>query len=212
MKLGVLASHAGTTLQCVLDAIADKRIDADVVLIISNNSQSGAMQRGAENQIETLHVSAVTHPDEEERDGAICNALTQRGVDLVLLAGYMKPLGTRTLTTYAGRILNTHPSLLPKYGGQGFFGVRVHEAVLAAGDSETGATVHIVTTDYDEGPIVGQVTVPVRKDDSVDSLQERVKVAERSLLVEVLREWSQQRESDQTEDQGPSIANVTPGV
>ena len=101
--------------------------------------------------------------------------------------------GPRTLERYKNRILNTHPALLPRHGGQGFFGRRVHEAVLEAGDTESGATVHLVETDYDSGPILAQVRVPVRPDDTVDSLEERVKVAERKLIVATLGELASRK-------------------
>ncbi len=206
MKLGVLASGEGSTLQAVLDAGVSGEIDACVRLVISNNSNAGAVQRARQHGIDTLHISSTTHADDEARDQAITQALVSAEVDLVLLAGYMKRLGPQVLETFSGRIINTHPSLLPKYGGQGFYGRRVHEAVLAAGDTATGATVHIVTADYDAGPIVGQVTVPVRKHDTVQSLEDRVKNAERKLLLQVISDWR-----DQTRDQGPRMAKVMPG-
>lgn len=206
MKLGVLASGEGSTLQAVLDASNRGDIDASVRLVISNNSNAGALERAAQCGIKTLHISSATHTDESARDQAITQALVRADVELVLLAGYMKRLGPQVLETFAGRIINTHPSLLPKYGGQGFYGRRVHEAVLEAGDTATGATVHIVTADYDAGPIVGQVTVPVRKHDTLGSLETRVKNAERNLLLQVISDWRLQ-----TRDQGPRMANVMPG-
>ncbi len=206
MKLGVLASGEGSTLQAVLDASARGEIEVSVRLVISNNSGAGAIERARHQGIDALHISAATHADDDERDRAITQALEDADVDLVLLAGYMKRLGPEVLSTFAGRIINTHPSLLPKYGGQGFYGRRVHDAVLAAGDTATGATVHIVTADYDTGPIVGQVTVPVRKHDTVESLENRVKNAERKLLVQVISDWR-----GQTRDHGPRMAKVIPG-
>jgi phosphoribosylglycinamide formyltransferase-1 len=107
----------------------------------------------------------------------------------------MKKLGPRTLERYRTRILNTHPALLPRYGGQGYYGRKVHEAVLAAGDRETGATVHLVDGDYDTGPILAQVRVPVRAGDSEETLEERVKEAERKLIVATLAELDSRREA-----------------
>lgn len=190
MKLGVMASHGGTTLQAIIDAIASGTLHASVAVLISNNSRSGAMQRARAAGIPTVHISGVTHPDEARRDQAICDALRAAGVELVVLAGYMKPLGQLTLCSFDGRIINTHPSLLPKFGGAGFFGIHVHAAVLHAGESTTGASVHLVRGDYDTGPVIARCELPVLPGDTPESLQERVKPAERSLLVDVLRRWS----------------------
>ena len=138
MKLGVLASHEGTTLQAVIEACAMGTIDGAVGVVISNNSTSGALQRAKAARLPTKHLSARTHPDADALDRAIRDALREYGCDWVLLAGYMKRLGPATLAAYRCRIVNTHPALLPKFGGQGLYGRRVHEAVLAAGERVSG--------------------------------------------------------------------------
>lgn len=117
----------------------------------------------------------------------MASELSGAAVDYIVLAGYMKKMGPRVLSSFAGRIINTHPALLPKFGGRGMYGRRVHEAVLASGERVTGVTVHLVTAEYDEGPVVAQVEVPVHADDTVESLAERVQERERELLVETLR-------------------------
>ena len=189
MKLGVLASHGGTTLQAIIDAITAGTLPARIAILISNNSRSGAMERARLAGIPTVHISGATHPDERERDQAVHDALLGHAVDLVVLAGYMKPLGNTTLAGFAGRIINTHPSLLPKFGGEGYYGIRVHQAVLAAGEATTGASVHLVQDGYDTGPVIAQRELPVDPDDTAESLQERVKQAEQRLLLEVLCGW-----------------------
>lgn len=186
MRIAALASHGGTVLQAVMDACERGAIDARVVLVVSNNSGAGALARARAHQVPTLHLSSATHADPNALDRALCDALVAAEVEWVLLAGYMKKLGPQTLARYAGRIINTHPSLLPKYGGHGFYGRRVHEAVLAAKETATGATVHLVEADYDTGPVLAQVRVPVRVNDTVDELEERVKKAERNLLISTL--------------------------
>ncbi len=188
MRIGVLASHEGSVLQAVIDACGSGRIDAQVVLVITNNSASGARVRAERARIATAHLSSATHPDPQALDRAICERLLSERADLVLLAGYMKKLGTATLSRFKGRILNTHPALLPKHGGQGYFGRRVHESVIAAGDRESGATVHWVDGDYDTGPIVRQVRVPVDPDETPGSLEQKIKSVERELLIDVLAE------------------------
>ena len=188
MRLAVLASHEGTTLQAVIDACERGAIGARVALVISNNADSGALRRARAAHIPVRHLSATTHPDAAALDRAICAALTGERIDLVLLAGYMKKLGPATLGAFAGRVLNTHPALLPRFGGKGLFGGHVHRAVLAAGEAESGASIHVVDGEYDTGPVVAQVRVPVRAGDTVESLGARVQAAERALLVQVLGE------------------------
>jgi phosphoribosylglycinamide formyltransferase-1 len=184
--IAVLASHEGTTLQAVLDACADGAIPARVVAVVSNNADAGALRRARAAGVPAHHLSSRTHPEPADLDAALCRALVASHADVVLLAGYMKKLGPAVLERFRGRILNTHPALLPKFGGQGMYGANVHRAVLAAGEKTSGATVHVVTEEYDAGPIVAQAEVAVLPDDTPDSLAERVQARERRLLVEVL--------------------------
>ncbi|MDF2720184.1 MAG: Phosphoribosylglycinamide formyltransferase [Paenibacillus sp.] len=118
---------------------------------------------------------------------AILETLLRHEVGLIALAGYMKKLGPRTLRTFAGRIVNVHPSLLPKFGGHGMYGLRVHEAVLAAGERETGVTVHLVDAEYDEGSILAQSRVPVLADNTIETLAERVLRREHEFYAETLQ-------------------------
>lgn len=185
-QIAVLASHAGTVLQAIIDGCADDRLPADICLIISNNSASGAAQRAARHGIPFVHLSGQTHPDPELLDAAILAALLERRADIVFLAGYMKKLGPRVLGHYRGRILNTHPALLPKFGGLGMYGARVHAAVLAAREAVTGVSVHLVEGDYDNGPVLAQCEVPVLPGDDVEALSTRVQARERQFVVETL--------------------------
>ena len=187
LRLGVLASHGGTTLQAVMDACEAGLLNARVVVVISNNSQSGAMQRARHGAIASVHLSDKTHPMPRELDEAIAQTLEQHLVNLVLLAGYLKKLGPHTLSRFQGRILNTHPALLPKFGGQGMYGSRVHAAVLAAGETVTGISVHLVDADYDTGPVIAQCEVPLDPGDTAESLADRVQARERTFLVETLQ-------------------------
>jgi phosphoribosylglycinamide formyltransferase-1 len=186
LRLAILASGAGTTAQAVIDACAQGRIDGSVVLVIANNADAAVLARADAAGIPWRHLSARTHPRAEDLERAIVDALREAGASHVLLAGYMKRLGPGVLAAYPGRVYNTHPALLPAYGGQGMYGDRVHAAVLADGAKRSGATVHLVSEDYDEGPIVAAVEVPVLDGDDVASLGERVRAAERELVVEVL--------------------------
>lgn len=192
MRLGILASHEGTTLQAILDAVAAGTLPVTVAVVISNNGGSGALRRAAAAGVAALHLSSMTHPEPGALDGAILAALQEARVDTVFLAGYLKKLGPAVLGAYRGRILNTHPALLPKFGGQGMFGGRVHQAVLASGDTETGASIHLVEAEYDTGPVVAQARVPVLPGDSVADLAARVQARERELVVETLGSLARQ--------------------
>jgi phosphoribosylglycinamide formyltransferase-1 len=191
LRIGVLASHQGTNFQAVADACAAGEINASVVMLICNNSTAAVMQRAERTGIPSKHLSSRTHPDPDELDAIMCEVLTESGAELIVLAGYMKKLGPKVLSHYEDRIINVHPSLLPRYGGKGFYGAHVHEAVLAAGDRVTGATVHLVNGEYDKGDIVLQEELEVRRDDTSQSLAERVHHLEHRLLLEAISQFTQ---------------------
>ncbi len=187
LKVGVLASHGGTNLQAIIDACEEGAIEAEVALVISNNSGSGALERAERHSIATAHLSGVTHPNHDALDQAISQTLVDHGVQLVVLAGYMKALGQQTLQTFHRRIINIHPALLPAFGGKGYFGGNVHRSVMESGVRFSGPTVHIVTGGYDEGPIVAQKVVPVLDDDTPDTLAARVLIEEHLLYAQVIQ-------------------------
>ena len=170
MNLGFLASHNGSNMQAIIDACCSGRLAATPAVVISNNRDSGALERARNERIPRFHLSGSTHPHPEDLDREIVDVLLEHDVNLVLLAGYMKKIGPVTLATFPGHILNIHPGLLPEYGGQGMYGRRVHEAVLAAGAATSGATVHVVDAIYDNGPALAQRKVTVEKSDTVDTL------------------------------------------
>ncbi|HKC81046.1 MAG TPA: phosphoribosylglycinamide formyltransferase [Gemmatimonadaceae bacterium] len=169
-RLAVLASGRGSNLQAIIehfDSIARERI-AKVVLVASNRADSPALLRAATASIDT----AAFNPND---DGSELLALLQKfRIDLVVLAGYLKLISPKVISEYAGRIINIHPALLPAFGGEGMYGARVHEAVIASGAAETGVTVHLVDDDYDRGPILAQWRVRVDKSDTAESLAARV--------------------------------------
>jgi len=187
LRLGIIASHGGSNLQAIIDATQAGLLHAVPAVVISNNADSLALTRARNEGIPAYHLSTRTHPAPECLDEAILQALVTHTVDIVVLAGYMKKLGPKTLHHFNGRILNIHPALLPKHGGQGMYGRRVHEAVLAAGEQTTGVTIHLVTEEYDSGPIIAQCEVPVYAGDTVDTLAERVLQCEHTFLVETLQ-------------------------
>ncbi|HUB76342.1 MAG TPA: phosphoribosylglycinamide formyltransferase [Solirubrobacteraceae bacterium] len=191
LRLAILSSHAGTTARAVIDALADGRIEGSAVLLVCNNPDAEVLARAAAAGVPTVVLNGRTHPDPADLDRAILAAARAAGATHILLAGYMKKLGPATVAAYAGRVFNSHPALLPAFGGQGMYGDRVHAAVLAAGVARSGATVHLVTDDYDAGSIVAQAEVPVLPGDDVAALGERVRAAERELLVVTLAEVAQ---------------------
>jgi phosphoribosylglycinamide formyltransferase-1 len=173
-------------LQAIIDGCATGALMAKVVTVISNNRDSGALQRARVAGIATHHLSSLTHSEAQALDAAICQALVQHDVDIVVLAGYMKKLDSHTLGQFHGRVLNTHPALLPKFGGKGMYGLQVHQAVLAAGETTSGASVHLVDAEYDAGPVIAQCEVPIAEGDTPETLAGRVQEHERALLIDVL--------------------------
>ena len=187
LRLGFLASHNGSNMQAILDACKAGHLAAQGAVVISNNSDSGALARARQEGIPACHLSSHTHPGPGTLDRAIGAALIAHEVEVVCLAGYMKRLGPQTLAAYRGRVLNIHPALLPKFGGEGFYGRAVHQAVLAAGEAESGPTVHLVDEEYDHGPVLAQARVPVLPGDTPDTLAARVLAQEHRLYAETLQ-------------------------
>ncbi len=188
LRLGVLVSGGGSNLQSVIDHSLDGSLSAEVVVVISNNSGAGGLDRARKHGIPALHVSAATEGSQEMADRRIADEMNAHAVDLVVLAGYMKRIGPALLKAYGGRIVNIHPALLPRFGGAGMYGMRVHEAVIAAGESESGPTVHLVDDEYDHGPVLAQRKVPVLPGDTPETLQKRVLAVEHELLPRTIQE------------------------
>jgi phosphoribosylglycinamide formyltransferase-1 len=180
-----LASGGGSNLQALIDRHESGDLPAPVVLVISNNSKSGALERARQHAIANLHISSKTHDDPGD---AILSALREHQVDVVVLAGYMKLLGPKVLGAFPDRVLNIHPGPLPRFGGQGMYGGRVHEAVMKAGVKTSGPTVFVVTEHYDEGPILGHREVPVDDSDTAETLAGRVLAAEHDFYWRVIRD------------------------
>ncbi|AAF11574.1 phosphoribosylglycinamide formyltransferase [Deinococcus radiodurans R1 = ATCC 13939 = DSM 20539] len=187
LRLAFLASHGGSAARALVQACRAGELDAEPLALASNNSRSPALAWAREAGLRTAHLSSATSPDPDALDAAIHDFLVGSGADTLVLSGYMKALGPRTLGAFAGRVLNIHPSLLPRHGGRGLYGDRVHESVLAAGDPESGATVHLVTAGIDEGPVLEQVRVPVLPGDTLDTLKARVQAEEAALMLRAVQ-------------------------
>ena len=184
-RIAVLLSGAGRGLENLLEQIEAGAVPGEVVVVVASKANAFGLERARRRGIPALAVPRKEHADAREFNDAIHAALAPHDPDLVLLLGFLSPFETRG--RYDARALNVHPSLIPAFCGRGFYGHRVHEAVLAAGVRVTGATVHFVDAEYDHGPIVLQEAVAVRDDDTPEALAARVQEVERRLVPEAVR-------------------------
>lgn len=187
-RIAFLVSGSGSDMQSVLDGIDAGAVPAEPVLVIASNREAYALVRAAGRGIPTAVCAKADFPSTEERDREIVRLLDEYRVELVVLAGYLGILTPYAAEALKGRAINIHPALLPKFGGKGFYGLNVHKAVLAAGEVESGATVHYVDSGTDTGAIIRQVRVPVEKGDTPETLAARVLQAEHKLLPAVVAE------------------------
>ena len=186
-RLAFFATGNGTALRAIAAAIEIGDLASKIGLVVTNNDAGGAMRWVRGSGIRTLLISGI----DPQEDARCLDALDSAGIDLILLTGYMRKIGLPILDQYAPRIWNVHPALLPKYGGKGMYGNRVHKAVLAAGERRTGATIHRVDPEYDTGPILLQSAIDVREGEPVESLSDRVKGLECTLLQYALDQMEQ---------------------
>ena len=182
LSIAVFASGRGSNFQALAEAISRKNIDARIVVVISNNSEAGAIALARSLQIPALHLSQKQFPSQEAFTSEVLASLDSHGADFIVLAGYMKKLDARIIRRFRNRIINVHPALLPAFGGQGMYGHHVHEAVVAQHARRSGATVHLVDEEFDHGPIVLQESIPVEENDTPESLAEKVLVIEHRIL------------------------------
>jgi formyltetrahydrofolate-dependent phosphoribosylglycinamide formyltransferase len=186
VRLGVLLSGSGRTLQNLLDRIEDGSLAARVEVVVSSHAGVFGLERARKANIPAELVNYKDHKDTESFSRAVTEVLGRHPVDLVIMAGFIRRWVFPP--EYEGRVLNIHPALLPKFGGKGLYGHRVHEAVLAAGETESGCTVHLADHRYDRGPILLQKRVPVAPGDTPESLAERVFRAECEAYPEAIRQ------------------------
>ena len=187
LNLCVFASGSGSNLRAIIKASLSGYIKSKVVLVISNNSSSGAKETAAKFKIPFIHLSQKLFKTEQELTENILKALVKYKTDLIVLAGYMKLLNPKVIKKFRGRIINIHPALLPRYGGKGMFGINVHEAVIKAKEKTSGATVHFVDEVYDSGAVILQREVKVTTKDDAASLQKKILRAEHKLFPEVIK-------------------------
>lgn len=173
-RIAVFISGGGTNLQSLIDASRAGRLYGDIVLVVSNNEDAYGLQRATKAGIDTFVYKFKDYESKEAAHTDLVAVLENYRVEYIALAGYLKLLPSPVIKKFKNRITNIHPALLPKFGGKGMYGHHVHEAVLAAGETESGATVHLVDEIYDNGKILEQKKVPVRTDDTPDTLAARV--------------------------------------
>ena len=185
-RIAVFCSGNGSNFKALFYAIRNKQLPAEIVLCLSNRSQCGAMEFAEQNNIATLHITEKQFGSFDEFAFAMVDGLKKHQIDIILLAGYMRKVPDAVVAAFPERMLNIHPALLPKFGGEGMYGIHVHTAVLAEGEAETGATVHFVNEEYDKGEILLQRTVPVLPDDTPETLAARVLECEHALYPDAL--------------------------
>jgi phosphoribosylglycinamide formyltransferase-1 len=184
-RISVLVSGSGSNLQAVIDAVSFGNVsEAEVGLIISSNPEAFALERARLAGIKSVVIDKANYPSDEDRGKAILRELEDADTDLIVLAGYMKVIPKEVVRRYPHRIINIHPSLIPKHCGMGFYGLHVHRSVLATGDEVSGATVHYVDEGVDTGEIIIQREVPVLAGDTDESLAARVLEVEHQIIVE----------------------------
>jgi phosphoribosylglycinamide formyltransferase-1 len=180
-RLGVLISGRGSNLQAIIDAIAERRLDASIAVVISNQENAAGLERARRAGIETLTLSHRAWPSRDDYDRALVRELRKRDVALVCLAGFMRKLGAPLIEAFPNAVLNIHPSLLPSFPG-----LHPQQQALAHGVKVSGVTVHFVTADLDAGPIIVQRTVTVRDDDTEETLAARILVEEHHAYPEAI--------------------------
>ncbi len=188
-KIVVFASGSGSNFKAIAEAIHNQTLDAQIVGLIYNRPEIGALKIAKNFGIPTYYLNDKDFPNYEEYELRLLNILKTLKPDLIALAGYLRKIPKSVTNQYTNQILNIHPSLLPKYGGAGYYGIKVHEAVIQNDEKESGCTVHLVNEAYDEGAIIEQVKVPVMADDTPEILAKRVLKEEHQLYPKVIKNY-----------------------
>lgn len=182
-KIAVLASGGGTNFQAIIDGCNSGIIDGEVALLIYNRKDAYSKQRAKNAGIKSVYINRIAQGDVETMQQLVYEELISAGVDIIVLAGYLEKLCPKVVKDWKNKIINTHPSLIPMFCGEGFYGQRVHEAVIEKGVKISGCTIHLVDANYDTGPIIMQYPVEVKQDDTPESLTNRILPYEHECLV-----------------------------
>jgi len=192
LKIAVFASGHGSNFEALNRAIVEQQFSAKIVVVLSNNSSSGALSLAQSFGIPAFHLSQHQFADAKLFREKVLETLRAYDVNFIVLAGYMKKLDAEIIRAFPNRIINIHPALLPKFGGAGMYGMNVHVAVIAAKEKESGATIHIVNEEYDKGSIIAQQKVTVTETDTPESLAAKVLTIEHQLLSATVKKISEQ--------------------
>ena len=193
MRIAIFASGGGSNAEAIISAASEGRLSAEVGLVVSNNPHAGVLLRAKALEVNYTTIDQRNFDSEESYISALFNVLDENGIDFIALAGYLKLVQPKLINKYENKITNIHPALLPSFGGKGFYGKKVHEAVLEAGCKVSGVTVHLVSESYDRGPIISQLTVPVLADYNPESLAARVLKVEHQIYPEALQLFAEGR-------------------
>ncbi|RXK12762.1 phosphoribosylglycinamide formyltransferase [Halarcobacter mediterraneus] len=185
-RIGILSSHNGSGFDAIQKACEEKILDAQVVLIISNNTNANVLKKAEVKNIPNFVVNNNKFPN-ENLDEKITQLMEKFKVDYIFLSGYMKKIEENLVKKFENKIINSHPALLPKFGGKGMYGINVHKAVIEAGEKKSGCTVHFVNENYDEGKFILQKELILKENETVDSLEEKIKLLERETIVEAFK-------------------------
>jgi phosphoribosylglycinamide formyltransferase 1 len=187
LRLGFLSSHGGSSVRAILNAIRSGDLAGQACVVIRNNGDAPALAFARTMGVPAVHMSQTKLGNAGDVDAAISETLARHGVELVILSGYLRKLGPTTLARFRSRVLNIHPALLPRYGGKGMYGRRVHESVIAARDPVSGVSIHVVDDRYDHGPVIARCEVPVEAGDTSETLAQRIESRGPCFFVETLR-------------------------
>lgn len=185
-RIGILSSHNGSGFDTLLEACENKTINAQVILVISNNQEAKVLQKASLSHVPNFVVNAKKYPD-ENLDEKITKLMLEFKVDYIFLSGYMKKIEENLLKSFPNKIINSHPALLPKFGGKGMYGRFVHEAVIKEKQKESGCTIHFVNENYDEGKYIIQEKISLSSDESVETLEDKIKDLEKKAIVKAFK-------------------------
>ena len=185
-KIGILSSHNGSGYITIDEACKNKVLNAEVAVVISNNSDANVLKSAKERETPNLVINSKLFPD-IDLDEKITSLFVEYGCDYIFLSGYMKKLESKLITTFENKIINSHPALLPKFGGKGMYGRFVHEAVISANEKVSGVTIHFVNEEYDEGEFILQNSLDINPNTTVDELENNIKKLESTSIVEALQ-------------------------
>ena len=186
IRIGILSSHNGSGFDVIQKACEEKVLNAQVVVVISNNSNAKVLQKASNKNIPNFLINQKKYPN-DNLDQKITELMNNFKVDYIFLAGYMKKIENKLITNFKNRIINSHPALLPKFGGTGMYGNNVHKAVIESNEKESGCTIHYVNENYDEGKFILQKSILLDKNETTESLEIKIKNLESKTIIEALK-------------------------